>query len=304
MKIAVLGSGAMGCLYGGTLAEAGNEVCLIDVWKEHVEAINKSGLKIEGISGDRVIKCVKSTTTPEDFGAADLLIVFVKATLTKEAIRGAVSLIGENTLILTLQNGLGNIEKISEVIGEEKIIAGTTAHGSTMLGPGHIRHAGTGDTKIGELDGSISERVQKLAKVFNDAGFPTQVADNVKGLIWDKLMANIGINALTALTHLQNGRLLEYKETEELLELVVKEAAEIAKKENIKLEHDPVETAKKVAKLTAANRSSMLQDVSRKRMTEIAVINGAIVEKGEEYGVPTPVNKVLSNLISVIQRTY
>lgn len=305
MKIAVLGAGAMGCLYGGALAEAGHEVWLIDVWKQHVDTINRNGLKIEGVSGKRIIKDIKATTKPEDVGKADLVIVFVKATLTGEAVKGSVTLIGDNTTFLTLQNGLGNIEKISEVAGRERVIAGVTAHGSTMLGPGHIRHAGRGDTSIGELDGKITERVKNLSGVFNEAGFHTHVVDNVIGMIWSKLMANIGINALTALTGLQNGQLLEFRETEELLELAVKEAAEVAGKKGIKLQcEDPVEYTKKVCKLTAANRSSMLQDVMNKRTTEIEVINGAIVREGENLGVPTPINKTLTNLISVIQKSY
>lgn len=305
MKIAVLGSGAMGCLYGGTLAEAGHDLWLIDVWKEHIDAIKAKGLSIEGISGDRVIKGIKATTNPEDVGIAEVVLVFVKATITEHAVRGAASLIGDETIILTLQNGLGNIEKISRAAGEGKVIAGVTGHGSTMLGPGSIRHAGKGYTSIGELDGSITERVKVLARVLNDAGFPTDVADNVLGLIWGKLMANIGINALTALTGLKNGKLLELRELEELLELAVAEAAAVAEAKNIKLPYeDAVVHAKNIASLTGANNSSMLQDVTNKKMTEIDVINGAIVKEGEKLGIPTPANKVLTNLISAIQKTY
>lgn len=305
LKIAVLGAGAMGCLYGSKLAESGQDVWLIDVWKEHVEAINENGLKIEGISGDRVVTNIKATTDPKDVGIADLVIVFVKATITDTALKGAVSLIGKDTIVLTLQNGLGNIEKISSVVGREKVVAGVTAHGSTMLGPGRIRHAGTGDTNIGEIDGTVTDRVKGLAEVFNKAGFKTNVVDNVLGLIWGKLMANIGINALTALTGLKNGQLIKFKETEELLELAVMEAAEVAKRKGIKLNHDdPVAYTKKVCELTADNKSSMLQDVSNKRKTEIEVINGAIVKEGEKLGVPTPINKALTNLISVIQQNY
>lgn len=305
MKIAVLGAGAMGSVYGGALAEAGHDVWMVDVWKQHVDAINTDGLKIEGVSGDRVIRNIKAASNPDDVGVSDLVIVFVKATITEQALRGATSLIGDNTIVLTLQNGVGNVEKISSVIGEDKVIAGVTGHGSTMLGPGSIRHAGKGDTNIGELDGRITDRVSALAKAFNDAGFPTHVADNVLGLVWGKLMANIGINALTALTGLKNGQLLDFKETEELLEMAVTEAAEVAKRKNIKLPYDDaVAHTKKIAQLTAANRSSMLQDVTNKRMTEIDVINGAIVKEGELLGIPTPINKAITNLISVIQKNY
>jgi len=304
MKIAVLGSGAMGCLYGGTLAESGCDVTLIDVWKEHVDAINSNGLHIEGLSGDRVIKDIKAVTDLSSLKNVDLLIVFVKATMTREAMKKAAGLVGNNTVVLTLQNGLGNVEKIGEVVGEDKVIAGITAHGSTMLGPGHIKHAGTGDTNLGELDGSKTERLNQIARVFEDAGFPVNISSNVLGLIWDKLMVNIGINALGALTGLKNGQLLDYEETEELLESLVTEAWEVAEKKGIELNRNPVEHTKEVAKLTAGNRCSMLQDVSRKRLTEIDVINGAIAKDGKDLGIKTPVNGVVTNLIKIREKTY
>src|SRR6056297_23359 len=304
MKIAVLGSGAMGCLYGGCLAESGCDVTLIDVWKEHVDAINSKGLHIEGLSGDRVIKNIAAVTDLKSLDNVDLLIVFVKATMTREAMEKAAELVGEKTVVLTLQNGLGNVEKIGEVVGNDKVIAGITAHGSTMLGPGHIKHAGTGDTNIGELDGSRTERLEKISRVFEDSGFPVNLSSNVLGLIWDKLMVNIGINALGALTGLKNGQLLEYEETEKLLESLVKEAWDVAKKKGIELGSDPVQHTKEVARMTAGNRCSMLQDISKKRFTEIDVINGAIVKEGEKLGIKTPVNGVVTKLIKVREKTY
>ncbi|WP_286847829.1 MULTISPECIES: ketopantoate reductase family protein [Aminobacterium] len=305
MKIAVLGSGAMGCLYGGKLAEAGLDVTLIDVWKEHVDAINAHGLSVEGIGGDRVIKNIKAVTTPEEVKECDLLIVFVKATLTSQAMESARCIMGPHTSVLTLQNGLGNVEKISAVVGKEKVIAGVTGHGSTLLGPGKIRHAGQGNTVIGELDGKIDERLEAVGSVLEKGGFSVTLSNNVMGLIWGKLIVNIGINALTAVTGLKNGRLVDFPETEELLCGAVEEAMAVAKAKGISLEiGDPVEHTKKVARLTAENRSSMLQDVSNKRKTEISVINGAVVEEGVQYGVPTPINKVLYNLVSVKEKTY
>jgi len=304
MKIAVLGSGAMGCLYGGCLAEAGYDVTLIDVWKQHVDAINENGLYIEGVSGDRVIRNIKAVTDLSSLGVADLLIVFVKATITKEAMEQARGLVGENTVVLTLQNGLGNIEKIAEVVGKKKVIAGTTGHGSTLLGPGHIRHAGIADTNLGELDGSKTERLEKIAEILRKAGFVVNLSSNVLGLIWDKLLVNIGINALTALTGLKNGQLLEFEETEELLESLVKEAWEVANRKGIKLYRDPVEHTKEVCRLSAGNMSSMLQDVTKKRKTEIDVINGAVVEEGKKLGIETPVNAVVTKLVKVREKTY
>jgi len=279
-------------------------VTLIDIWKEHVEAVNTRGLRIEGLSDDRVIKDIPAVTDFSTLGNVDLLMVFVKATVTGEAMEKAGELVGDDTVVLTLQNGLGNIEKISAAVGKDKVIAGTTGHGSALMGPGHIRHAGSGDTILGELDGSKTKRLEEIADIFRKAGFSVNLSSNVVGLIWDKLLVNIGINPLTALTGLRNGQLLDFAETEELLESLVNEAREVAKRKGIQLSCDPVEHTKDVCRRTRENMSSMLQDVTKKRKTEIDVINGAIVEEGEKLGVDTPVNKVITNLIKVREKTY
>ena len=305
MKVAVLGSGAMGCLYGGALAEAGCDVVLIDVWKDHIDAINASGLKIDESGGERTVKNIRGVTRPADAGTADLVVVFVKATMTEQAMRDALALVGDKTTVLTLQNGLGNVEKLCNVLPASRVIAGTTGHGSTLVGPGHVRHAGIGDTIIGELDGSRSARIEELAALLEKAKMTAKVSTNVMGLIWTKLIVNIGINALTAVTGLKNGRLVDFPETEELMECAIKEACAVAKAKGIRFEvDDPLEHTKAVAKKTAANRSSMLQDVTAKRATEVSVINGAVVDEGRKLGVPTPVNTVLTNLILVRQKTY
>lgn len=305
MKIVILGSGAMGSLYGGMLAEAGFDVMLTDIWKEHIDAVNTSGLSIEGIRGDRIVRSIRGVTRPEDAGKADLVIVFVKATATEEAMKGAMCLLGPETVVLTLQNGLGNVEKLSGTVGSSRVIAGITGHGCTLLGPGRIKHAGQGDTVIGEQGGEMSERLREIGAALEKAGFSVKYSNNVLGLIWGKLFANIAINALTAITGLKNGRLLDFPETTRLMELAVREAMNVAAKKGIVLEmDDPVGHARKVAELTAGNRSSMLQDISAGRQTEIDVINGAIVQEGERLGIPTPVNMVLASLVRVRQKTY
>lgn len=305
MKTVFLGSGAMGCLYGGLLAEAGFDVTLVDVWKEHMDAVNERGLSIQAAEEERIIKNIRGTTDPAAAGKADLIVVFVKSTATSEAMKGAMSLVGPDTAVLTLQNGLGNVEKLAAVAGSERVVAGITGHGSTLLGPGKIRHAGQGDTIIGEPDGTISERLQKIGAMFEQAKIPTRLSNNVIGLIWGKLLVNVGINALTAMTGLRNGRMTEVPEAEELLIAAVKEGMAVAAAAGITLEtDDPVEYTKKVARMTGPNRSSMLQDVMNKRLTEIDVINGAIVDKGKRLGVTTPINLALTNLIRIRQKSY
>ena len=305
MKIAIIGAGAMGCLYGAKLAAAENEVHLIDVVKEQVDAINARGIVIEDEAGQVTVENLSAAMSASFVGHADLAIVFVKSTLTGQAVTRSLPVFGPKTTALTLQNGLGNVELISEAVGSEYVVAGTTAHGATMLEPGKIRHAGRGITVIGELDGRETARIKEIERVFNEAGIETRVSDNVTGLIWDKLLVNAGINALTGITRLHNGELLNYPELVELMELAVSEGLAVAKAKGVKLEFkDPVAHTKDVCRATAKNKASMLQDVLNKKKTEIDMINGAIVREGAECGIETPINKALTNLIKFIELTY
>lgn len=306
MKIVIIGAGAMGSVYGGFLAEAGNEVFFLDIFKEHIDSINKDGLWMEGCSGNRYIKNIKATSNPDEVGTVDLAIVFVKSTITDMAIEQNKAVIGENTVVLTLQNGLGNIEKLLTVVKKDQIIAGTTAHGANMLSPGKINHAGRGATVIGELNGEVSDRIKAISDLFINAHLePVMISTNVMGLIWDKLLVNVGVNPLTAITGLRNGQLLEYLETEWIGCEAVLEGMKVAEALGIKLETpDAVAHFKDVCIGTAPNISSMLADVNNKRRTEITNINGAIVREAEKYNIETPVNKVLTNLILLKEKMY
>jgi 2-dehydropantoate 2-reductase len=314
-KIAVIGAGAMGCLYGGKLsAVADCAVCLIDVWQDHVNAINRDGLWMEeaaiaalageqGGASAQNFRRLRAVSDAAEAETADLAILFVKSTKTAEAIVAAQTVVGRDTIALTLQNGLGNAELIAAAMNPANVIAGTTAHGALMLGPGRMRHTGVGPTVIGELDGADSERIRAIQRLFAKAGLETRLSQNIQGLIWDKLLVNIGINALTALTGLRNGQVLDYPETEAILEAAVTEAFAIATAKGIQLsEANPVAHCKAVAKATAANKSSMLQDMERGRKTEIDMINGAIVREGVAVNIPTPVNEMLTNLIRFFER--
>lgn len=300
MKIAVVGAGAMGSLYGALLAEAGEDVCLVNIWAEHVAAVNRQGLTITSDRGDRVVK-LRAVTDAAEAGPADLILVFVKSTATGVAARSALGLLGRDTFALTLQNGIGNVEKLGEILGPDRVIAGTSAFGGTMLGPGHIRHAGSGTTMLGELSGKITPRLEELAGVFRRAGLQPSLSDNIKGVLWTKLIVNVGINALTALTRVKNGQLLEIPELSGLMEMAVAEAVAVANKKNIKLAcSDPLEHVRNIARATGLNISSMRQDVERGRTTEIDVINAAVDREGAALGIPTPVNRVLTMLIKAM----
>lgn len=307
MKITIIGPGAMGCLFGGFLAKnPGNEVWLLDKDPARASFIKTHGIKIEGISGKSSVR-INAAHSPDEIGACDLIILCVKSYDTDEAIKSAKGLISNDTLILTLQNGIGNIERIGKGTGIEKVLGGVTSQGATLLGVGNIRHAGKGETVIGRavMGGSEDIRLEAVSSLLNDAGLETKVSQNVERLLWSKLIINVGINALTAITRLHNGKLIKFSGTREILKMAVLEAVEVSQKRGIILIYeDPVNKVESVCEATAPNISSMLQDVMRKKRTEIEFINGAIVDEGKKYNVPTPVNEVLTNLVRTIEMSY
>jgi len=305
MRIVVVGPGALGCLLTTLLAEAGQDVLLMDHRADRADFINRRGVTIEGLGGERRVR-VKVSSSPADVFSADLVLICVKAYQTESAIHPLVSALGAEARILTLQNGLGNVEALAEACGADKVWGGVTAQGATMLGVGQIRHAGAGETVIGAVSPrGQAERLSEISDLFNQAGLPARVAEDVQSLIWSKLIVNVGINALTAVTHLRNGQLLDYPETRRVLEQAVAEAVAVVKALNIDLIYPDAEgRVKDVARATATNVASMLQDVLAKRRTEIDYINGAVAKHGREMGVPTPVNETLAGLVKTIELSY
>jgi len=302
MNIAVVGSGAIGGLFGSILGMNGQDVTLVDVWSDHVRQMQESGLIVVGPNGERKVK-VRATRRIEDAGTPDLIIIAVKAYDTEQAARDCMRIISHDTMVLTLQNGIGHIEKIGAILGYGRIIAGTTSFGSTVLGPGKIKPSNIGEITIGELNGAATSRLADLADTLTKAGIETHVSDRIDSLLWTKLIVNVGINALTAITRLKNGELLDYPETVRLQALAVAEATAVARARGIGfLVDDPLKRVMDVARSTRDNKSSMLQDIERGTRTEIDFINGAIVAEGLKAGVPTPVNEVLTLLIKAAEK--
>ena len=303
MKIVVVGAGAMGSLYGGLLASAGEEVWLVDIWREHIEAIQARGLTIEEQGRLRTIP-VHATTDTASPGKADLVLIFVKTYHTEKAVADSLALQKENTVFLSLQNGLGNEEVLCKQVDRKRVLLGVTHHGATVLGPGKIRHAGRGKTYLGELDQKVTNRANGIAQIFRKAGIETEVSADIYRLIWGKLLINIGINALAALTGLKNGQLLDHPETMKLMDAMVSEAVEVARRKGIQIEGNPIEEVIEVTKATAANRCSMGQDLDNRRRTEIDVINGAVVKEAERLGISAPYNQTITYLVKVIERGF
>lgn len=297
MEINVIGSGAMGSLFGGLLAKSGQNVTLYDRGKEHVEKINEDGLKISTPENHQKIIDVKATTNPSSLGTPDLAIIFVKSKDTRQVMRETSEIYGKNTDVLTLQNGLGNPEIIAEHVSEKNIIAGVTSHGSTEKGPGHVVHAGEGPTAIGRYFVENGETVHKIANILTSAGVETEVSDNIRDKIWEKVLVNIAINLPTALARVKNGVLVETEAGNQLIETIVKEARAVAEKEKAKIRNDIVDYAKEIAKKTSENKSSMLQDIEAGRKTEVEQLAGEIVKRAKSYGISVPINRALRGLI-------
>ena len=304
MKVVVIGAGATGSLFAWFFHRGGEEVWLLDIHPARVDTIRRDGISLEGISGDHRFS-PRISLDPQEIGPVDLALIAVKSYHTDTAARTAARLLSRNSIVLTLQNGIGNLEKIAAAVGKDRTLGGSTAQGSTLLGPGRIRHAGKGDTIIGEISGPPTERVKKIVAALKQGGIEANSTSNLAGVIWGKLLVNAGINPLTALTRLKNGELLNYPGTRAVMQAAIREGEKIARAKNIQLPYeDAVARTEAVCRATAGNISSMLQDVLKRKWTEVANINGALVREGEALGIPTPVNQTLSGLVQTLEESY
>ncbi|KAA0006161.1 MAG: 2-dehydropantoate 2-reductase [Thermoplasmata archaeon] len=291
MNIVIFGAGAIGSLFGAMLFK-NNKVVLIGR-KPHVEAIRKKGLTITGKT--QLNTMIPAETTVENIKThVDLLMLTVKSYDTMDAMNHAKNIIDKDTFVLSLQNGLDNIEKISKVVKRERILAGVTTHAAVFNQPGVIIHTGTGYTVIGSLDRKNTDVVKTIATVFNNAGIKTTNSKDILSEIWVKAIVNSSINPLTALFQCKNGYLLENPVLESIVEKICTESTMVAVREGIKLStHEMFEKTMQVVRDTRENFSSMLQSIRKGKPTEIDSINGKIVELAEKQGIPTPLNKIL-----------
>ncbi len=302
MHFLVVGPGAMGCLFAAGLKKGGYEVTLLDYLPERARQIDNQGIVVRGITGEYTVKvhavADKISIQP------DVVLICVKSYTTKQAAEKIKPWLSPEAFVVTLQNGVGNLEILEQIFGKKNVFGGITAQGSTLLEPGKIRHAGQGETIIGPQEHPDSP-LERIVSAFNTAGFKTRSTKNVVDLIWGKLIINVGINSLSALTRLKNGRLAELDGTRRVMEHAVKEAIAVAHAKNIRLPYpDPLARVMEVCRDTAENIASMLQDVLKQRITEVSFINGAIVREGIALGIPTPVNHTLTCLVKTVQETY
>lgn len=305
MRILIAGAGSMGTLLAGMLARKGkDEVWLLARNEDEAAKINAKPVSVEGVSGSWQAR-VKACSDARQAEGCELIIICVKAYDTKSAARAIKPVAGESAHVLTLQNGMGNIEILQDAVGADKVIAGVTSMGATLLETGRVRHAGKGETLIGRIDGRTSVIMRSIREIFNRASIETRIVKDIRGFLWSKLLICAGINPLSAITRLTNGRLAEIEETRELMRQAVTEGVRLAKRKKIRLIYDdPLARVESVCESTSSNMSSMLQDVLRKKRTEIDFINGFIVRQGQELGIPVPVNAVLRDLVKTIEASY
>lgn len=304
--VVILGSGAMGCLFGGTLKEGGLDVTLVDVRQEHVEAINLHGLRMVGFGGDRAIP-IRATTDVASVRTADIVSVQCKAAHTSEAVRSAVRLFTDSTVAVSFQNGIGNEETIAGIVGSQRVMGGWTAQGASVEAPGVVRNYREQPSQVGEMGGGISDRALAIAKVFSAAGLPTEASGDIVAGMWKKLMANVGLSAPSAFTNLPISEAAAVPELRAVIELAVGEAAAVAALAGIEL--NASEMLRILDQLvgeggTGANKSSLCVDVLNERPTEIDVINGIVVRLGRELGVPTPVNETFFAAVKGLESRY
>lgn len=303
-RIGVVGPGALGCLYAGLLALAGHDVRLLGRRAEQTDQIDREGVVVERDGQERRAR-VRAGTDPAALGPVDLAIVLVKATDTAEAAQALPALLDADAPALSLQNGLGNVEALAAVLGPARVLGGVTSQGATLLGVGRVRHAGFGPTALAEAEGGLSARAETIAALLDRAGIATRAAPAVAPLVWGKLIANAAINPLGALLRCPNGALVERPSAEALFVGLAREAGAVAAALGVELPFsDPAEHARGIARVTARNRCSMLQDVEQGRRTEIDAINGAVALLGAELGVPTSLNATVAGLIHALEEGF
>jgi 2-dehydropantoate 2-reductase len=309
MTITVIGPGAIGCLLTAYLTRAGEEVYLLDYRPKRATLLQDRGLAVEG-EREAFHTPIKATAYLTEIRSTDIFILCVKASDTAVVAAKLKDAIPPDSHLLTLQNGMGNREKLSESFGSDRVFAGVTSHGATLLEVGRVRHAGYGEIWLGETSGTSSSQaggamLQNLATTMNRAELQAQVVDDIEPILWSKLVVNVGINALTAILGVPNGELLKIPTCQNVMDGAIAEAVQVASGCGIQLHlQKEIEKVRAVCNSTAANISSMLQDVKRQKKTEIDQINGAVVRMAASLGIASPVNEVLTALVRSLEEGY
>jgi 2-dehydropantoate 2-reductase len=305
VKVAIVGTGAMGSVYAALFAAAGHEVWAIDRWREHVAAMASKGLRLEGKSGDRTVK-VHATTDPGDAGPCDLVILATKAMHVSEAassIRNS-SLLGRDTPVLSIQNGLGGPDAAAAVLGRERVLVGVVGgFGASMKGPGHAHHNGMELVRLGEFGGPITPRLKAVEAAWQSAGFRVKVFDDIDQLVWEKLLCNCAYSGPCGISERTVGEVMDDPDLARISAACAAEGFAVSRKKGIKLGFDdPVAYIRDFGAKIPHARPSVLLDLMAKRKSEIDVINGSIPRVANEVGLAAPVNDAITALVRAKER--
>jgi 2-dehydropantoate 2-reductase len=307
-KIVIVGAGAMGSLFGGLLAEGGADVTLVDVWGEHVDAINRDGLRIVGHGGDRTVRVV-ATTDPHRIAAADVVLFQCKAFANDDAARSVRHLVTGATVAISFQNGLGNEETLGRILGEAHVLGGLTAQGAVMVEAGVVRNFGDLPSYIGELGGGLAERSLAIADTFTRHGLPTTASADIKKEKWQKLLGNAALGAASAATDMTSADMVAIPDLRAAILRALDETAAVARACGIALgEAEKHAIFDKLTSTagggTGASKSSMATDIALKRRTEIDTIHGSVSRLGRENGVPTPTIDTMIAIVKGLEAKY
>jgi 2-dehydropantoate 2-reductase len=306
MKITIAGSGAMGCRFGAALFEAGHEVLLLDGWTGHVTAINEAGLRVTDETGTRVVS-VTAALFPAAADPADLVIVFAKATATAAVAAAAAGSIGPRSLLLTLQNGLGNVEELSAHASTDRLLAGTTTLGTELVEPGHIRALGSGETVLGPVTPRGAVAADLVGAALATAGLSTRVTDDALRVIWAKVAFNCVMNSLCAIGSIPVSALALYDGFDALALRILDEIEAVARAEGVTVDTTAALRLMKAQfdpSASGDHLASTLQDLMNGRPTEIAHLNGAIAARAAKHGLDAPANALITTLIQFLEATW
>jgi 2-dehydropantoate 2-reductase len=304
-KVAIVGCGAMGSVYAALMADAGHDVYGVTLWPDHAEAIEKNGLRVEGASGDRTVR-VHGRTTTDGIGICDLVIIATKSFDVEPAAKAALPLLGPDTPVQTIQNGLGSAERVAAIVGADRLAVGVVGgFGASMRGPGHAHHNGMEMIRFGAHAGLPTQLLQASAKIWESAGFKVALFDDIGRMVWEKLIMNVAFSGSTCLTGFTIGEVLADAHAWRVARGCAEEAVAVAAALGIKLQvGDPIEHIQRLGGKIAKARPSMLLDHLAQRRSEIDVINGSIPRLGARAGVATPVNETVVALVKARESRF
>lgn len=296
MRIVVIGAGALGASIGARLALAGGAVTLVDAWAAHIEAIRVHGLRALGVPA-AVELCLPATLPEEAPGEQDLALVTVDANSTAAAAGIAARILRADGAALTLQNGIGNIETLVAALGPGRVLGGSTMCSFRTVAPGVVEQTNVATTTVGELDGSVGERILALRDLLRGAGYPTEASPEIMAAIWQKLVVNIAINPICAITGLRMGELARLAATDRFQDLLLAEALAVGRAKGLNLPEAALREKIKAHCWDKYSKPSMLQHLEAGRRTEIGALNGALVREAAALGIPVPYNEAIAMLI-------